>query len=589
VTVQHQDRIPFFQTLRARLLLLLVLAVLPVLVVSVLTACSNYLQAKTKSRHDLESLADVVTDEVGRMLGNAFEVLSILRHQPEIQSAAQGSCGQFLAGAIKGFPEFSNIVVTDNAGRVICSSAPNQRNISFAGFDWFKRLKATGEPVVGLPVVEPLSHKQVIFIAQPLSFGPPGANGAIALTIPNTVLLRLRRYAKVPAETSLFILNETGQVILGPTDSKTLGNLPADPSFLTHDAGGEHAFAVTSRSGRAFVYAVVPMLSDKVFGVVARAAMVIDAPRVLALLGQVALPVLFSTVTLVIVWFGTDRILLRWIKQLRAVATAYRRGRMEIRTRHMDKAPLEVRQLAETLDSMAGAIAERENHLVDTIRQREALLAEVHHRVKNNLQIITSLLNLHARSIDKPEEQAIIRDVQARIEALALVHRNVYLADDLEYITLSDFLPQLAQQITRSFLSIEGRVAIEAKSDPIRLTVDETIPVAQLVVEAVTNSCRHAFPDGRSGHVRITARADPPGHAIIEISDDGIGLPDDLDSRPARKRVGHTLIDSFARQLGGTVRTTTDKGTHIWVRFPYERADAEATSPPEPAQSAPIA
>ncbi|MFZ1991870.1 MAG: histidine kinase dimerization/phosphoacceptor domain -containing protein [Alphaproteobacteria bacterium] len=567
---QAQERIPILKSLRARVLIILLAALLPVVLLNLFTTYSRFIEAKHRARSDLQDLSEIITDEIDHYLSNAFALLTILSKQPEVLSRTP-SCGRFLAATLKGFYGYSNLFVIDRAGHVACSAVASTREVSFAGQSWWKRLNARGGPVVGEPGIEPITGEQAVIIALPLTADVSGQRAAIALALKDTTLQYLRRLARVPPATLLFVLNDTGNLLLGPSDKASLAQLPANPNFLGKASKLGEVFDGKAKSGGDLVYAVVPMLEDKVFGLIAQGAMTLDGPRLWALTEQVLLPILLTAGVLVIVWFGTDRILLRWIRHLTAVAIAYRRGHMSVRARNLQDAPTELQQLGETLGDMAGAIETRENRLKDTIAQCELLIREVHHRVKNNLQVIASLLSLQARNEEAPDARRALRTIQLRIEAIALVHRNIYLADEVEYVNLQDLVPNVAHQVEQ-FYHDAGRIELAIEAEPIWLTVDRAIPLSQFIVEALANSYSHAFPHGRGGHISITLHCNSSGEACLLVADNGVGLPSP-GTETHSGRLGHALMQSLARQLGGTAEFKSADGMQAVLRFAYRAPD----------------
>lgn len=562
---------------------MLIAALLPVVALNLFTTYSRFIEAKHKARADLQDISEIVTDEMDHYLNNAFALLTILSQQPEVFSHA-ASCHGFLAAALNGFYGYSNLYITDPSGRVICSAIAPKQPISFAGERWWQRLSTHGGPIVGEPTIEPATGEQAVFIALPLSLDPvTGARGAIAASLKDTTLQHLRRLVRLRPATLLFLLNDSGNIILGPVDKQSLATLPARPHDLSHATKIGETFDAKARSGSAYVYAVVPMLEGKVFGMVAQAAMTLDGPRVLALAGQALLPILLTAGVLVIVLIGTDRIVIRWIRHLTAVAIAYRRGHMEIRPKNLQEAPRELEQLGATLGEMATAIEVREQRLKETIRQCEILIHEVHHRVKNNLQVIASLLSLQARMEEAPEARRALRTIQLRVEAIGLVHRNIYLADDMEYANLQDVVPDLARRVAQFFDDGGGRIEIAAEADPVRLTADRAVLLSQFIVEATANSFGHAFPDGRTGQISITLRQEARGMASLTVTDDGIGARATADG--GRSHVGQPLMQSLARQLGGSVELTSNDGTQVILRFSYHPPDFASVRVPKDSQA----
>ncbi len=563
------ERTPLLKSLRARVFAILIAALLPVVLLNLFTTYSRFIEAKHKARADLQDLSEIVTDEMDHYLNNAFALLTILSQQPEVLSQTH-SCHSFLAAALKGFYGYSNLFIIDPGGHVTCSAVTAKHKISFTGEKWWQRLNTHGGPIVGEPATEPATGEQAVFIALPLTLDPvTGARGAIALALKDTTLQHLRRLVRVRPATLLFVLNDSGNIILGPSDKDSLAKLPEHSHDLAKAAKFGEAFDAKARSGAAYVYAVVPMLEGKVFAIVAQAAMTLDGPRILALSGQALLPILLTAGILVIVWIGTDRIVLRWIRHLTAVAVAYRRGHMAIRPKNLKQAPTELEQLGATLGDMASAIDVREQRLKETIRQCEILIREVHHRVKNNLQVIGSLLNLQARMEESPDAKRALRTIQLRVEAIGLVHRNIYLADEIEYVNLEDIVPNLARQVAQFFDDGSGRIELSTEIEPIWLTADRAVLLSQFVVEAAANSFAHAFPDGRAGQIAITLHREFSGAASLTVADNGVGSP----TAGAAGRLGQSLMQSLARQLAGSLEVSSDAGTQVVLRFSYHAAD----------------
>jgi two-component sensor histidine kinase len=162
--------------------------------------------------------------------------------------------------------------------------------------------------------------------------------------------------------------------------------------------------------------------------------------------------------------------------------------------------------------------------------------------------------------------------MQVRIEAIALVHRNIYLADEVEYVNLQDLVPTVAHQVLQFFDDGNGRVALHIEAEAIWLTVDRAIPVSQFIVEALSNSYGHAFPDERGGQVAISLRCDSSGQACLTVADNGIGLPP-KDTVPWRNHIGHELMQSLARQIGGSAEMNSLDGTQAILRFTYRSPD----------------
>jgi len=233
-------------------------------------------------------------------------------------------------------------------------------------------------------------------------------------------------------------------------------------------------------------------------------------------------------------------------------------------------APDEVHDLAHSFAQATSALREREAQLARAQEKQELLMLEVHHRVKNNLQIIASLLNLQASRIRVPEARAEFQAARDRVRALATLHRHLYSEGDLHTINMRSFLMELCGQLFQAIGETEGhRIGLSIEAPELRMSSDQAVPLALIVTEAVTNSVKYAFPGGRPGHVsvRLTEHDDV---LDLEIKDDGVGIPAGKTETETGTRdgIGLQLIRGFSRQLGASLEVEEGHGTRYAVRLP---------------------
>jgi two-component sensor histidine kinase len=290
------------------------------------------------------------------------------------------------------------------------------------------------------------------------------------------------------------------------------------------------------------------------------------------------------------VWVVADRVIVRWLHYLERIAAIYARGRFTVRALQAEKAPPEVRALGHTLDAMADAIVARDQSLRDGLAQKDALMREIHHRVKNNLQVIISLLNMQQRALTDPAARAAMSDTRQRIGALALIYRALYQGPDLKTVDLRVFLEELVAQIISSDGGASVLIRTDLEADALIVDPDKLAPLALFAVEAISNAQKHAFgPGGGALHVRFTLQGE---EGCLEISDDG-GR-----AAPAQvgEGVGRTLMTAFARQLRGRCEIVQNAQGGITARlvFPAPGAQVAAAepaapppAPPNPAQGNP--
>ena len=213
-----------------------------------------------------------------------------------------------------------------------------------------------------------------------------------------------------------------------------------------------------------------------------------------------------------------------------------------------------------------------EERIKAALVEKEVLLKEVHHRVKNNLQIMSSLLDLQADQVREEEALNTIKESQNRIRTIALVHDGLYHSDDLAKIDFSEYLHGLVDNLLRSYKVSLNLIhtLIDVKS--VYLNVDKAIPCGLIINELVSNSLKYAFPNGKIGEIRIVFTKDGEnsrnGHSeyTMIVSDNGVGLPVDFDVKNCRS-LGLTLVHTLIKQLRGNVDMCRDEGTRFNIKF----------------------
>lgn len=210
-----------------------------------------------------------------------------------------------------------------------------------------------------------------------------------------------------------------------------------------------------------------------------------------------------------------------------------------------------------------------QQRLEDALREKTVLLNEVHHRVKNNLQVITSLLNLQADHAADANLRAILTESCGRVKAMALTHQLLYERKDFSRIDLGDYLQRLVQSIRATYRATGGRLGLQLvlPQDRVHLDLERAIPCGLLVNELVTNSFKHAFPGERRGEIAISLEQDSAGQICFSVADNGIGLPPEAVLAQGSS-LGLQLVPLFVDQLHGTLSIERESGTLFRICFP---------------------
>jgi PAS domain S-box-containing protein len=226
------------------------------------------------------------------------------------------------------------------------------------------------------------------------------------------------------------------------------------------------------------------------------------------------------------------------------------------------------REAHQALSRLNVVLEERVRERTALANERAMLLREVHHRVKNDLQLICSLISIQGRELGDPRAAQAFEDCGVRVQAIARIHEHMYQSDNLAQLSFSEHLRSLTSHVGELGKRSQLELVLELEEEVI-LGVDRAIPCAMIVHELVVNSLKHAFPGDRRGRVRVTCRREGASFVSVVVEDDGVGMPERTGANLGGG-LGWTLIDALVRQLRATLRVTRDAGTRVEIRFSDE-------------------
>jgi PAS domain S-box-containing protein len=205
-----------------------------------------------------------------------------------------------------------------------------------------------------------------------------------------------------------------------------------------------------------------------------------------------------------------------------------------------------------------------EERLRVSLAEKEVLLKEIHHRVKNNMQVISSLLNLQLNLLDDEEMREILRESQNRIKSMALIHEGLYRSENLAGVDFATYVSQLARSVVRSYTTAPVELLLDVGN--VQLSIDMAIPCGLILNELISNAMKYAFPGGRAGTVSVKVCRTDEGMVKLEVADNGVGLPPTLDIRES-KSMGLQLVTTLVNQLGGTLDAVRGTGARFVISF----------------------
>lgn len=349
------------------------------------------------------------------------------------------------------------------------------------------------------------------------------------------------------------------------------------------------------------LYASFPVIPGQVWWVsaapVRSAADVAMSSQALALVT----PAMLWLIAVAVVLMAVDRLVTRHVARLQGAADRIGQGELGLEVTGLGQAPLEIRRLGDAISGMASNLADREARLRDALATQRSLLLEVHHRVKNNLQMISSLMNMQIRRIARTSERGALQLLQDRIHSLALVHQSLYSTERLDHVALDQLVRELAEHLHQSLSPAGAEVRLRFRLAPVTLDAEAATPTALFITEAMANVFKHGVSDGGGQAIDI-AQSVEDGFFSLSITNRvrERGMVEEMRGEPGRG-LGLRLMEGFARQLGGTlVREETDRLFRVTLRAPLGAADralamrrgsaaAETATGLDPADPVPVA
>ncbi len=576
-------------SLKARLALLLGLALVPPLIYSVYQAVDAFLTKEQSQAATVASVLNVISSYETDFFVASRKMLTGLASLPAVSGDDPAACDKLLSQQITQSSDYNALSVVSADAKVTCSSSATLVGVSVKSRNWFQQLQSGRDFVVsGVLTLRDHAGQAIVAAVSRRKEPDQAFAGAVAVTIRVSAFATAVRNLALGPDSVAYVVDGDGTLVVDQQGDKRPYYQGAPMSSRVGEliAGGDREVRAPGRDGIERTYVAKEIADGALFVVVGLPFSSPWSSLDVSLVVGIFAPTVMMALAVLLIWFASDYLVIRHVRALSSAARAYSRGHLEARPA-VAGASAELRELADIFGLMAERIDSRERELKGTIEQKEMLLREIHHRVKNNLQIVTSLLNLRARSIQSPAARLAMLEAQTRIKALALVHRNLYEQDDVRSVELHAFLGELAELLAGiADPEVAGRIEVRTHIDPTRVSTDQAIPIALLITEALSNAFKHAFPDGMSGSIEVSL-ANFGDRARLTISDDGIGFvetPEESsatgeeieegDETEARQEgIGLVLIDLLAKQTGGILHVEGHEGVRITLEFPLVRAN----------------
>ncbi len=567
-------------SLRTRLVVVVTIALLPVLALAACYAVREQRATELRRTEMLTAAAELVVTRQRELLEATRRLLVAICDEDAVRLSATtdatpadiNRCESYLGQVLQRFPnEYSAITVTDAGGTGRCSSTPAAIGMGFADREVFRMVQETRRFTVGAQLASRLTPTAVIPAALPI-MRHNEFRGMCVVDISLRSVADLVTLAATPHWITVSLVDRRGLSLAGSPEAAQI--LPVAVRLAAAIVGGQKTFLDYGQEGQLYEFRLLPLAETSIF-VVAAAPVGQGFPTLLADWGGFALVVLALGAALLAVWLGADRWCVQPLRYIRDFADRVARGD-DMKLEPKRRWGPELSSVGEGVRAMAAAIASREAELRAGLEQRDHMLREIHHRVKNNLQMISSLLNLQAGEIRSPRIRRFFGDAQNRVLTLSILHRHLYERSSWALVDFQQFISDLVRQISvgrRNPDRPQPRYQIRA---PIMAVgPDIAIPIGLIVTEAVSSALNRNFDNVSVPEIRIEA-ADKAGTVELTIEDNGDG-PDGSLGTGGRGGFGLTLIRGLAMQLGGEAQISAREGggMRVAVTFPMPQ-DEEA-------------
>lgn len=539
--------------LGVRFAIVLAVALLPLTIVSIVRSQSVMSEARAQSEASLdgETLRAVagelaLIEEAKGAAAVLAEVLPQLLLSPE-------NCNATMKRLVDSKP-FSFAGFNDLAGNVPCSNSDTPFNLDVR--DDLTLQLADPQPTVLVNQYAPVSGVSVIYASAPV-FARDAKTliGFAGISIPHSALVPMR--PRHTDDVAFLTLNQDGTVLTSTGAFENASDvLPADADIATYLDQLE-PFTKVDRTGVVRTYSVIPVLKNRIYALgtwpeahINSGFFYLDNPAFF--------PALMWLASLAVAWFASALLVTGHVVKLRDAMKGFALNRRRVEITSFQTAPQELRDVAQAHIDMTDQLMRDEALLEDTVRQKEVLLREVHHRVKNNLQLIASIMNMQMRQSRSPEVKQVMRDLHDRVISLATIHRGLYQTTGLTDVRADELLADIVNQVVRIGSKSARAINLEMSFDELHLNPDQAVPLALMVTEALTNALKYmGSKDAQPPKLQVRLQAPDGTHAQIKIMN---SLPIKVLTPNGDKSsgLGSQLLEAFCHQLFGEMEKSSD-------------------------------
>ncbi|WP_187393028.1 sensor histidine kinase [Maritimibacter fusiformis] len=552
------------RSLLAMVALFLTVAILPVGLIAVSKVrevrerveISQYEQIRTLTARAVQPERDAITAAFGLAKGLASAVALL---DPD-----EARCSQIMAQSTFSIPDLLFVGFVREGGWSRCNNLG--RTFDFTDQPQTRELFDNKKPKVMFTPAGGASGRAVVIVAQPVNAPDDSFLGFISLSLPVTSMAAARERHSIPDALDLVTFNDTGEVLTADMMNQPLADvLPRGLALETLGELAPKSFATETEAGERRLFLVTTIYPGRAFALASfspeRGVLTPGSPERTTIVTTLAMWLAGVVVALI----GFYLLAVRPLETLGTRMRHFAGGRRVLEDVDRPSALREFETINRTFVQMARKIIRDEADLENALYEREALLREVHHRVKNNLQLISSILNMEQRQTDTPEVRQKLTRLQGRLSGLASVYRELYESETFSSVRIDRLLDALLRQLSPSSGDGADGVRISLSLDPVTLVPDQAAQLALLSVEAFSNALEHHAPDADGVNaIAVNLRDGPDDWVTLEVVNSAAAAH----GTPTQVSLGARLIDAFALQLGGSAERDASPGRYsVTVRF----------------------
>jgi two-component sensor histidine kinase len=543
----QREKIGALMPLGLRLVFLLILAAVPVFVVQishdVAVRQGNIEEIKKRA----ETLAGLIAARQDRIVEGARLLLIATSYLQAIREQDAKACSQRLKEIALTAPESTALAVLSPAGERWCVSLDTSAPVNLADRDYFKETVRTGTMQASNFLVGRQTGEGSVVFTFPAKNGAGDITAVVFAAYRTSVLSRLLNSPPLPEGAFAAVVDGEGVIVAHwPEPDKWMGR-KVGPAILDRLYASSAAASSQAIGGVEYAVAFSPMQPPSKFKVMVAyplSGAIREADE--ALWRNVGWTTLIFGMAAIIAFLGIRYTVTLPINQLRRFADELSQGNFRTIPPLKRGEASELQELSMHIESMSRSLESRQAELMEALSQKEILLKEVNHRVKNSLQLVASLFGPQRAVIKDPDARRQFQEAGRRITTVAQIHQRLYQDSDVDRVSLDKFLGDLCADLN-SVLNQDGRIRIECEASPCHLPTEQIIPLALIANELITNAFKYGYAPQSQGVIRVSC-AQSAEHIKLSVADEGVALPDDFDLAKLNG-LGMRMIQALAQQL----------------------------------------